>query len=598
MDVGRSANSWAIATRALAVAAYLAASATWAGVAEKRSAPPRPRRPVGAAFLAGDDTLAVANQRSGTVSLVGLSAARAVGEVAVGARLTGIAVLPDGKHLLAVDDERHQLVALSWDGTGLRVRGRLAVGPYPASVVVGPDGKRATIASLWSRRLEVVGLAPLSSPGRSVALRVLHVVRLPFAPRDQVFLPGGAQVVVADAFGGRLAVVDAARGRLVAVHELRGHNLRGLALSADGKRLLVPHQVLDEKAPTTRKELQRGALMDNVLRSVAIDRLLERGADVEKASRLLRLGTIGAGAGDPAAALSVEGNHVAVALAGVNEVAFVGPDGKQRRVAVGRRPTALVGGTKKRPLVAVNTFDDSLSLLDARGAVVRTIRLGPAPKLDYKDKGELAFYDARLSRDGWMSCHSCHTDGHSNGLLADTLGDDTFGTPKRTLTLMNTRMTYPWGWNGKEKGLHDQVRKSLVETMHAPALTEDHIADLTSFLSELPPPPPPEPVTADKADRERVERGRRVFERQKCGHCHIPPLTYSSGEVYDVGFADERGLRKFNPPSLRGVGQGRHFLHDNRAKTLEEVFAKYRHKVGADVPRADVEDLVRFLRSL
>ena len=65
-----------------------------------------------------------------------------------------------------------------------------------------------------------------------------------------------------------------------------------------------------------------------------------------------------------------------------------------------------------------------------------------------------------------------------------------------------------------------------------------------------------------------------------------------------MGFADERGLRKFNPPSLRGVGHGDRFLHDNRAATLKEVFTKYRHRVPADMPAEDLADLLRFLRSL
>jgi len=93
-------------------------------------------------------------------------------------------------------------------------------------------------------------------------------------------------------------------------------------------------------------------------------------------------------------------------------------------------------------------------------------------------------------------------------------------------------------------------------------------------------------------------RGRRRFGEWGCVHCHIPPLTYSSHGVYDVGFADERGLRKFNPPSLRGVGQGYRFLHDNRAASLEEVFTKFGHQVGTDVDRRDLADLLRFLRSL
>jgi hypothetical protein len=65
-----------------------------------------------------------------------------------------------------------------------------------------------------------------------------------------------------------------------------------------------------------------------------------------------------------------------------------------------------------------------------------------------------------------------------------------------------------------------------------------------------------------------------------------------------VGLADERGLRRFNPPSLRGVGQGYRFLHDNRAATLEEVFTKFHHKVGKATSPADLAYLLRFLRSL
>jgi DNA-binding beta-propeller fold protein YncE len=598
MHFGRTATARRLTLATLALATCL----SWAGEGGRGPhAPPaaRLRRPVDAALLADGHTLCVANQRSGTLSLVDLSGPRLRGEFVVGEHLTGLAALPDRKHMLALDDRRHQLIALSCDSGRLTVRARLAVGPYPVSVAVQPDGTRATVACQWSRRLEVVDLSPLSGPARSVKLRVLHVLRLPFAPRTQLVLPHRSRVVVADAFGGHLAVADVSSGRLSAVHSLNGHNLRGLALDASGKRLLVSHQVLDQKAPTTRDKIRRGVLMNNVVRSIPLESLLSARANLDKASRLLRLGTVGAGAADPAGLAVLDGGSLAVALAGVHDVALVGGDGKTiKRIAVGRRPTALVPGPTKHSLVALNTFDDSLSVLDARrGGVRSTVRLGPAGKLGYADRGELLFYDARLARDGWMSCHSCHSEGHSNGLLADTLGDGTFGTPKRTLTLMNTRLTDPWGWNGKVQYLQDQVRKSLAETMHAPSVREGDVGDLTSFLSELPPPPAPEPLKADSEDRERVKRGRRVFEERRCGRCHIPPLTYSSGGVHDVGFADEKGLREFNPPSLRGVGQGYRFLHDNRAATLEEVFTKFRHKVGG-ASRSDIDDLVRFLRSL
>jgi cytochrome c peroxidase len=251
------------------------------------------------------------------------------------------------------------------------------------------------------------------------------------------------------------------------------------------------------------------------------------------------------------------------------------------------------------PLVAVNTFDDSLSLIDSRrGLVTATVSLGPRSTPETQDRGEVLFHDARLGRDGYLSCHSCHTDGHTNGLLADTLGDGSFGTPKRILTLRNTALTDPWAWDGEVKYLHDQVRKSLVETMHATAVAAGQVDDLVSFLHTLPAPPPLEPATSDPEARERVERGRQAFHDRGCVRCHIPPLTFSSHGAHDGGFADERGRRKFNPPSLRGVGQGYRFLHDNRAATLEQVFTKFHHKVEADVPPDELADLLRFLRSL
>jgi DNA-binding beta-propeller fold protein YncE len=598
MDKKRSTQIWVVICCLAAMAGR--------GVPAEQDSQPAPvrmarlRHPVAAVFLADGNTLCVANRRAGSVALVDLSAGRVRDEWIVGERLASLAALPDRRHLLAVDEQRHELIALFVDGSRLTVRARLPVGSYPVSVAVQADGMRATVACLWSRRLDVVDLTPLLSSAGPVTLHILHTLRLPFAPRMQCVLPRYPYVAVADAFGGHLAVVDVASGRLITVRELPGHNLRGLAVDSGGSALLVSHQMLNQRAGTTRENIERGVLMANVVRIAPLDGLLTAGANVEASGRLLHLGTPGAGAGDPAGLAVLDAKQVAVALAGVNEVALVGMDGNTAwRVGVGRRPTAVLSGQAGQPLVVINTFDDSLSLVDVRrGRVTRSIPLASRPELGPQERGELLFYDARLARDGWLSCHSCHTDGHTSGLLADTLGDNTYGTPKRTLTLLNTALTDPWAWNGQMKYLHDQVRQSLAETMHGSSASAEQVNDLVSFLHTLPPPPPVEPVTADEGDRRRVERGRRIFQERDCVHCHIPPLTYTSHETYDVGFADERGHRKFNPPSLRGVGQGYRFLHDNRAATLEEVFTKFRHKTGDRISSGDLADLLRFLRSL
>jgi cytochrome c peroxidase len=226
------------------------------------------------------------------------------------------------------------------------------------------------------------------------------------------------------------------------------------------------------------------------------------------------------------------------------------------------------------------------------------ISLGPIAEKSPAERGEELYYDARLSAGGWMSCHSCHTDGHTNGQLADTLGDGTHGTPKRIPTLLGTRLSDPWAWNGSVRELHEQAQKSLENTMHAPKFTPQDVLDITAFLHTLPPPPPLEPATKAPQDIEQLARGEALFTRLGCGKCHVPPLTYTSPEVYDVGLEDEKGLKKFNPPSLRGVSQGYSFLHDGRAKTLESVFTEHGHQLPRPLETAELADLLRYLRSL
>src|SRR5579871_1140002 len=161
--------------RARLLVGCLACFASWAALAGQKL-PDRPalpvqlRRPIAAAFL-DEKTLCVVNQRSGSLSLIDTSRSVVREEVVVGKHLTGLAVLPDRRHLLVTDDQQHELIVLAFEGSKLAVQARLAVGPYPASVAVLPDGSRATVASLWSHRLEVVDLA---------TLRVVHSLRLPF----------------------------------------------------------------------------------------------------------------------------------------------------------------------------------------------------------------------------------------------------------------------------------------------------------------------------------------------------------------------------------------------------------------------------------
>jgi mono/diheme cytochrome c family protein len=132
--------------------------------------------------------------------------------------------------------------------------------------------------------------------------------------------------------------------------------------------------------------------------------------------------------------------------------------------------------------------------------------------------------------------------------------------------------------------------------MQGPAPIEEQIKALEAYLRSLKPPPPTVGVSASE-DAQAVARGAAVFRRQRCVGCHRES-TYTAKGTYDVGLDDGRGASRFNPPSLRGVSQGGPFFHDNRAATLEEVFAKQKHGLRESLSEGELGDLIAFLRGL
>jgi YVTN family beta-propeller protein len=540
---------------------------------------------VALALADGGKLLFVANRQSGSISVIDTAKARAVAEVLVGRRLADIAATPDGRWLLAADEEGHELIVLKRRGAELRVATRQKVPRHPVSVRAAPG--RCFVASLWARQLSVLDLTDPSRPS------VRATVDLPFAPRLQLYLPKARRLLVADSHGGQVAVVDPARGKAESVRALPAHNIRGLAASPSGESVLLAHQALNALATTSRDDIHWGNLLTNNLRTVPATRLLDARADPLRGGVLDYLGDVGAGAADPAGlAVRPDGTAV-VTLGGVGEVAVSSPTG-WRRFRVGSRPTVVVLSPDGRTAYVANTFADSVSVLDLAAGKATGVLLGARGTPNASERGEQLFYDGRLSHDGWLSCHSCHTDGHTNGLLNDNLSDGTYGTPKRVLSLLGVKDTGPWGWDGGSADLKGQIRASVETTMRGRKLTPAQVEDLEAYLKALPPPPPP--ARAGRREAE-VARGRKVFRGQGCAKCHAPP-HYTHGKAFDVGLRDEAGKKLYNPPSLRGVSQGARFLHDNRAGSLREVFSRRRHGLAGDLARADLEALLAFLESL
>jgi hypothetical protein len=558
------------------------------------------RRPVAAVLLDRETTVAVANSRTGSISLVSLSDRKVLSETVIAKELGGLATVEDGTRLLATDPVRHELLVVQRDSDArANVIARHATSRHPRTVAVSANSAMAGVAAQWAHRVDLFDLTSLNTAQKNAANLPRRTVEVPFPPLELLWLPDGQHVLAADTFSGRLAVIDAVNARLVSVRELTGHNIRGLTLDAAGENVYMSHQVLDEWATINWQTVHSGTLMGNAAARIPVAQLLDGKGSLDGVAESIPLSNTGHGGGDPAGLLVLADGSLTACLAGTSEVILVNRFGVlTQRYSVGSRPTQLLPLKDGKALV-VNRHGDSLDLLDwTQDVPVATIPLGPQRPLKAAERGELLFYDSRLSHDGWLSCHSCHTDGHTNGLRADTQGDGTSGAPKRVLGLGHVAFTDKWAWSGRVQELYDQVRKSLLTSMLSDDVRERDVNDLVAYLETLLPPPPSHPSDSSPDDRDAVARGRNVFLGHQCQGCHVPPLTYTASDVYDVGLKDENGQRKFNPPSLRGVGHARRLFHDNRAESLEDVFQGHGHPSDTALSDKDLADLVRFLRSL
>ena len=541
------------------------------------------RRPV--ALVAQPDRLLVANRRSGTITVIDSKDSRVSGEHRVAARIADMAAVPEQRTVFVADDLQHRLIKVSIDGDTVTTAAIAELPQATSRLLVSKQRRQVFASARWPRCVTVTAFDEQYEHAA-----VPHQIKLPFAPQEMLLLNSDATLLVADAFGGQIAVIDVIDRKLLGVHRLAGHNIRGLATSGDGSRVLVAHQKMDPLARADYEDLHWGALVANAVRVLDAQQLNGQNTEAVTEGWLDYFGGIGSATGDPSAIVTGPAGLIAVALSGIGEVA-IRRGGYSTRLPVGRRPEAMaVGGDR---LYVANRFDDSISVIDLPlGKTVQTIPLGSTPELSAVDRGELLFFDARLSHDGWMSCHSCHTDGHSSGLLVDTLGDGDYGAPKRVPSLLGTRNTGPWAWNGSVPTLAEQVRKSVTTTMHGDAISKEQTDDLVAYLESLQPPP-----AAHVSSESLTVRGQAAFTRLGCVQCHAGP-NFTSAGTFDVGLGDEENRRLFNPPSLRGVGQRDRLFHDGRAAGLEDAIGRVRHKLEKPLSIEESTALLAYLRSL
>ena len=261
----------------------------------------------------------------------------------------------------------------------------------------------------------------------------------------------------------------------------------------------------------------------------------------------------------------------------------------------------------------------------------------PAPEdnplsVDKIALGRRLFFDRRLSRDGSISCSSCHDPDRafSDGR---TLAVGVFGRAGRrnSPALINRGYGRAFFWDGRAATLEEQVLKpiedpnemdlQLSEAAARAGLPSEEIARaLASFVRSILSGDSPFDrfINGDRAALTAGQQaGLQLFRgKANCVACHAGPnfsdeRRHNTGVAWRDGrFADAgAGQGDFKTPTLREVARTAPYMHDGSLATLEDVL-EYYDSGGNRNPGLDPElrplrlsagekrDLVAFLRCL
>jgi len=285
-----------------------------------------------------------------------------------------------------------------------------------------------------------------------------------------------------------------------------------------------------------------------------------------------------------------------------------------KRIQTGPNPKGLTISPDGQYVYIAERFADEVSVLDTRSMKIeRHIDLeGPRTITQVRQGGRL-FYNAGRTFQNQYSCSTCHPDGAEDGLTYDLTG--TGRNLENTITLRELSNTSPFKWNGKNVSVYMQcgMRFSRFVT-RTESFTPDELNALVAFIfQKLENPPNPfqlpnyeltEVQKRGKAifERTKTNDGREIPEKDRCITCHPPPY-FTDRSSANVGSGFETDTEEiFDTPKLNNIVDTAPYLHDGRAKTLEEIWTIYGgedfHGYVNDMMKMELNDLIEYLRSI
>ncbi|MDD3469673.1 MAG: cytochrome c peroxidase [Thermoguttaceae bacterium] len=310
-------------------------------------------------------------------------------------------------------------------------------------------------------------------------------------------------------------------------------------------------------------------------------------------------------------------------------------------------------------LLGVSTAAFALVQAAAPPKVART---APLPKIpadnpmtsEKIELGKMLYFDTRLSKDGTISCASCHnpvTGWDDVNPTSEGVGGK--HGARNSQTVLNSAFAKVFFWDGRAATLEEQAAGPIEN----PVEMADKLDNVVAKLSKV-----PEyqkrfqavfgtEVTADgitkaiaafertiinynspydkykagdeSAMSDSAKRGMELFTEIGCNSCHRPPYFSTSAFVNtgvgmdakepDVGrfewTQNERDYGAFRIPTLRNVAETAPYFHDGKTAELRDAVQfmvqgglendnRSPMLVGTEVTEEELTDLVEFLKSL
>lgn len=568
-------------------------------------------------------SLIVANNDSGTVTLVDLETKEKVREIKVGKKPEGVTWIGNGP-LAAVTLYHEQAVVIIDTRTG-KIEKTIKTAAEPYGIVADAKGTRAFVTHEYPGLVSEIDL---------ISGKVVREIPAGSMVRGIALAPDGKRIYVTEFYTGVLNAIDLESGKIV--DSWKGHttdnlarhvelhpkrpkaymaHIRSMIKVADGAGSIFPQlSIHDLKPPVQEGNRRRSWGMDTFNGVYVVTNPWE-------------------------AAISPDGKRLYIIYAGTNDMNYINlidDDYKEieragQPVRTGQNPRAVRVSPDSKSVYIYSAMDFSVSVYTANMAPIKTIKTCEPPKTPEWVRGKILFNTANqpMSSRRWVACSSCHPDGlHDARVWQQAEG------LRKTTAFIGLAHTHPLHWSADRDEVQDfeyTIRSKLMQGVgllrekmkpkvgfHKIELEEKtsgrskDLDALAVYCNSLEFPLSPH-VEAPGKLSPAAERGKTIFFSKEvgCATCHSGPYYTDSSlkqpfNLHDVGTGrsdpSERMGTKYDTPTLLGVYRGTPYLHDGSAKTLRDVVTTQntgdKHGRTSQLKSGEIDDLVEFLKAL